>query len=668
MNAAPTFNAPPGMANINFSAPVIRLGAGLPLKPQGFGGPNQGSGGEQPRTRPGLGADQNSNRMNQASQSTFVVYPAPSKEDILKTIHVGNLGNAPNTAIERALRSIGALKRFLRVTNTNNKPSTCGFAEWEDWESFAVAAQVLQNIELRIPKKEKAEKGSDERPETENYEIKISVDEASEEELGKYREATNFNEEAFQSSLEAAENRLKETLERIANPNSNDGDVTMRDIEDGEGLSGDVVTIQLTGDDELLDIPAEMREVVLTEIAAFRERSTQRDLERLKREEEIEAMERARSGGRVNRLASPTPNGTPLGPRDRNTLNAPAGPKGQSGSQIPKDLKNGVSFQGAGWANSELTYYSKEEEETDASDSEVENRRNASTKEKEEKAYLDQERRWQNREKSRAAAIDRERDRDDQDDVRLERERDIMAKRLREYDDDAEAARKSDEYYADHSLWSRKRQAFRAREIEADNRDRQTEGREQLKEREKEESARGLADQFLEQQGEILAQQSGPTHEPQRFKLSLGAAAQRAQAAAQPRRTVAEVEGLLEDEEDTNKATKRTLIPIKFDSSVEAQSMTEEERDQAVRQLAADIPNEKEGLWSWDVKWDFLDESVIADKLKPFVEKKIMEYLGVQEQMLVDVVEEHLRLHKSASDLVSELEMVCICSYLPLMI
>ncbi|KAG7114030.1 RNA-binding protein 25 like [Verticillium longisporum] len=83
--------------------------------------------------------------------------------------------------------------------------------------------------------------------------------------------------------------------------------------------------------------------------------------------------------------------------------------------------------------------------------------------------------------------------------------------------------------------------------------------------------------------------------------------------------------------------------------------MTEEELSEAVRALAQEIPSEKEGLWKWDVQWEHLDDSIIREKLRPFVEKKIVEYLGVQEELLVEVVEEHLRKHGKPEDLVEEL-------------
>ena len=49
-----------------------------------------------------------------------------------------------------------------------------------------------------------------------------------------------------------------------------------------------VVTIPLTLEDELSDIPPEMRATVAEEIKAFRDRSNRRDIERMRREEELE--------------------------------------------------------------------------------------------------------------------------------------------------------------------------------------------------------------------------------------------------------------------------------------------------------------------------------------------------------------------------------------------
>ena len=456
-----------------------------------------------------------------------------------------------------------------------------------------------------------------------------------------------------------------------------DGDSSMQNGE--EKQDAEVVTIPLTVDDELSDIPAEMRETVAKEIAAFRDRSNRRDMERLKREEEIEALERQRNLGqpRPSRLASPPPaapsgpaggaNGIPVGPRDRGVPNAPAGPKGYQGSQIPRDYQKGVTFvNGTGINGASAGWINREDEESDASDEELERRRKEKKEAELEKLYLDQERRWLNRERSRTAAVEREKARDKEEEALREGEKEAVVRRLKEWNDDIEASRKVEEYYLDRSLWIRNRATFRSREANLDDLDRATEQREKAKDVQQREQARGMADDFLARQAIELESKSQAPREPQRFKLSLGAAAQKAQAAATSRRTVAEVEGLLEDEEEADTLTKRTLIPIKFDSAAEASGLTEEERAQAARQLAADIPSDKDGLWKWPVKWEFVDETVLGEQLKPFVEKKIVEYLGVQEQMLVEVVEDHIRKRGAPQELVEQLEGVSSCFFTPL--
>ena len=449
-----------------------------------------------------------------------------------------------------------------------------------------------------------------------------------------------------------------------------DGDSSMQNGD--EKIDAEVVTIPLTIDDELSDIPAEMRETVAKEIAAFRDRSTRRDIERLRKEEELEALERKRnlSQPRPSRLASPPfsapsgpalgANGIPVGPRDRGVPNAPAGPKGYTESQLPRDYQKGVAFvngsgiNGAGAAG----LINHEDEDSDASDEEIERRRREKKEAEQEKLYQDQRRRWLNRERSRTAAVEREKARDKEEEKQQEAEKEAVAKRLKEWDDDLEVSRKVEEYYIDRSLWIRNRATFRSREAQLDELDRTAEDREKAKDLQLREQARGMADDFLNRQAMELDTRAQTPREPQRFKLSLGAAAQKAQAAALNRRTVAEVEGLLEDEEEADSSVKRTLIPIKFDNAADALGLSEEERAQAARQLAADIPSDKDGLWKWEVKWEFVDETVLGEQLKPFVEKKIVEYLGVQEQMLVEVVEDHIRKRGTPQTLVEQLEGV----------
>lgn len=687
-----SFQGPLNMPNINFSAPVIRLGTGpaKPSTPVSAGGKRDGSDSMSGGGRPGLGMERGMDAQRQALRESMMSLVPPTKEEIVRTIFVGGIteGAGGDAGIERILSAAGRLRRWDRATDADGKQCSFGFAQYDDAESLGIAVEILRDVE--IPTKKQLPSDGVKQEETEDNEIEKSkllvfIDDNSLNYLENYQANRGDDPAAEQARLDAARSALKAALIDLFHPSTlakveDNEDTTMQDA-DYRGDNVEIVNIPLAADDELADIPAEMRETVAQEIAAFRDRSNRRDMERLKREEEMEALERQRNGApRPSRLASPGPqtpsgpaagsNNVPLGPRG--VPNAPSGPKLQ-GIQIPRDYQKGVTFingSGTNGAAGDIVWINREEEDDSASDSELENRRIAKKHAEQEKIYLDQERRWLNRERSRTAAVQREKEREDDDAANVNTEKEKVARRLAEYDDDQESSRKADEYYSDRSMWIRTRASFRARESAADERDREAEKREQQRDLADKEQARGLADSFLERQAEEMESRPSRVGAQQPFKLSLGAAAQKAHKAAPTRRTVAEVEGLLEDEEDVSKTSKRTLVPIKFDPSAPSAALSDEERDQAVRQLAAEIPTDKDGLWKWDVKWDYVDDTVIVEKLWPFVEKKIVEYLGVQEQLLVEIVEEHIRGQKAPGELVELLEGVsstfALTPFLPL--
>ena len=105
------------------------------------------------------------------------------------------------------------------------------------------------------------------------------------------------------------------------------------------------------------------------------------------------------------------------------------------------------------------------------------------------------------------------------------------------------------------------------------------------------------------------------------------------------------------------RSKKRTLIPINYDAKVPA-NLTQEEIAEAQQQLAREIPVDKHGLWSWKVSWEHLSNKVIEADIKNWAEKKILDIMGVQEDLLVDAIVDHLRVKGAPQDLVENLHMV----------
>lgn len=604
--------------------------------------------------RPGLGADRNIEQSRAALRESMQALQQPTQDERIRTIFLHKLPESlgGDEGVEGLLNFVGRLRRWdsAKSNLSDHKGELFGFAQFDDAESLSIAVELLKDVDVPVKKQEPTDgpiKEEEDDKDEDLYKgiakvkLQVSVDESTTKFLESYEENL-ADPSGKQERLENARKSLKQAVRNLFYPPlrktvDGDGDTAM-----GNGASNsenvEVINIPLAQEDELADIPAEMREVVSQEIAAFRERSNRRDLERLKREEEMEEMERMRNGAtRPSRLDSPPPgaNSIPLGPRG--VLNAPSGPRGG----------RGVAFVNG---NGDM----RDDDETDSSDEELYQRELARQKAEDDKLYLEAERKWVNRERQRAAALERETDRERAEEDGLNHRIEEQLKREKNWDDEAEASRKAHPYYRDHAAWTRKRAQDRAEEEARDEADRRAEQSERRKEEAEMEEARDLADSFLNQQAQEMQQRQMAAAAPAPFSLSLGAAAQKAQARS-GRRTMAEVEGLLDDEEQ-EQTTKRQLVPIKFEPIADAKTMTEEEIQAAVKSLAQEIPTTQEGLWGWDVKWDYLEDSIIAEKLRPFIEKKVVEYLGVQEQLLVDVVEDHLRKHGKPAELAEELE------------
>lgn len=663
------------MANINFSAPVIRLGS-LNIQKPGVGATpapvrrdadaSLPASSSRPSDRPERG--QADHGRVAAREAALPLMP-PTRDEITRTVFIGNItdGMGGGDGLQKLLAAVGRVRRWDPATGPDGKPMTFGFAMFEDAESLATAMDLLSDVEVPTKRQPAAEKPQGDRATDPVNKTKLlfTVDKGSKSYIQAWKESRG-EESAREPDVEAARTRVKRVLEDMFFPPKSsaadgDGDVPMSDAAaTGGNENVEVVNIPLAQEDELADIPAEMRETVASEIAAFRDRSHQRDLERLRQEEEFEAAERERNDQlRRQRPLSPSSgaNGSapPAGPRG--VPNAPSGPRAQDRVSFVHGSANDNTANGPGHADYES------DDPSEASDEELQQRLLQARQAEDLKAFDEAERRWLNRERSRQAALERERDRDA---AELEKERKMaaqLADRLKTWDEEKEAARKTEAYYRDRAGWLRDRTAFRSRESAADEADRRAEAAQKARIEAETEAARGMADSFLDAQAAELASSSksaaAAAPAPQQpFKLSLGAAAQRNAARTAPRRAV-DVEGLLEDEEEAG-ATRRVLIPIRFDpadlaASGGAGALSEEENTEKVRALAAEIPADMEGLWAREVAWDYLDDSMITSKLRPFVEKKIVDYLGVQEQLLVDVVEECLRNRGQPGKLVEEL-------------
>ena len=147
-----SFQPPANMPNINFNAPVIRLGTTGPSKPAMPLGTEPRRESEARSARPGLGAGQGMDAQRQAVRESMMQLVPPTKEEIVRTIFVGGIteGVGGDEGIERILQCAGNLRRWIRATDADNKACRFGFAEYEDPESLATAVEVLKDVEVPV--------------------------------------------------------------------------------------------------------------------------------------------------------------------------------------------------------------------------------------------------------------------------------------------------------------------------------------------------------------------------------------------------------------------------------------------------------------------------------------------------------------------------------------
>ena len=183
-----SFQTPTNLPNINFSAPIIRLGTSSSTKPStplsggGLGRKDSSGDAMSAGGRGGVGAGHGGmEQQRQAVRESMMALVPPTKEEVLRTIFIGNIKNdiVSDEEVERILRVAGNLRKWSRATDADNKKCTFGFAEFEDAESLATAVEVLKDIYVPVRKKtagEQTRQGDDEGMETTKLLVRLTRD------------------------------------------------------------------------------------------------------------------------------------------------------------------------------------------------------------------------------------------------------------------------------------------------------------------------------------------------------------------------------------------------------------------------------------------------------------------------------------------------------------
>uniref|UniRef100_A0A914BYJ1 PWI domain-containing protein n=1 Tax=Acrobeloides nanus TaxID=290746 RepID=A0A914BYJ1_9BILA len=113
-----------------------------------------------------------------------------------------------------------------------------------------------------------------------------------------------------------------------------------------------------------------------------------------------------------------------------------------------------------------------------------------------------------------------------------------------------------------------------------------------------------------------------------------------------------------EEEVDTLHVIKPKLVPFEITGEERAQVMTPEERKKMIKDLIDRIPTGKEELFNYKVQWDFVDSKLVENRIQPWVNKKIRDYLGEDEPALANFIGEKIIAHVEPHKLLADLSLV----------
>lgn len=159
-------------------------------------------------------------------------------------------------------------------------------------------------------------------------------------------------------------------------------------------------------------------------------------------------------------------------------------------------------------------------------------------------------------------------------------------------------------------------------------------------------------------------QQQPEEHRPKiGLSLKLGACNSPNQPNAVKRKKLAvdSVFNKFDDEDSDDVPRKRKLVPLDYgeeDKSNIKGSVNTEEKRKHIKSLIEKIPTAKPELFAYPLDWSIVDSTLMERRIRPWINKKIIEYIGEEEATLVDFVCSKVMAHSSPQSILDDVAMV----------
>ena len=145
-----------------------------------------------------------------------------------------------------------------------------------------------------------------------------------------------------------------------------------------------------------------------------------------------------------------------------------------------------------------------------------------------------------------------------------------------------------------------------------------------------------------------------------------------------------------DDEAAGDISKKRKLVPLDYDEKTVKAPTTAEEKRKCIKNLIDSIPTIKEDLFAYQLDWTMVDsvssclvrefpyleeyllffylifeyylcfQTLMDRRIKPWVNKKIVEYIGEEEPSLTDFICQKVMAHSVPSSILTDVAMVSL--------
>jgi len=112
-----------------------------------------------------------------------------------------------------------------------------------------------------------------------------------------------------------------------------------------------------------------------------------------------------------------------------------------------------------------------------------------------------------------------------------------------------------------------------------------------------------------------------------------------------------------EDDLNNEDEPKKKLSRLN-DANEKKETPTVEDKRKLIKNLIEKIPTVKDELFAFPLKWDIVDQALVDKRIKPWVNKKIFEYIGEEEETLVDFICSKVLSKCSAKRILEDVAMV----------